>query len=83
MEDEQGAVEDPEEARYVNYFNVGYNAFEVIVEFGQSYEGQAKPLWLTRMVTTPSYAKRLLLLLDESLNKYEEKFGPIPRGDIA
>jgi len=83
MGEEQSAVEQPHEARYVNYFNVGYNAFEVVVEFGQSYEGQAEPLFLARMVTTPVYAKRLLLLLDDSLNRYEQQFGSIPQGDTA
>jgi Protein of unknown function (DUF3467) len=83
VSDEESAGEQPQEVRYVNYFNVGYNAFEVVVEFGQSYEGHVTPLWLTRMVTTPAYAKRLLLLLDDSLHGYEQRFGTIQSGEAV
>ncbi len=71
------------EARYVNAFSVGFNAFEVVVECGQAYEEQPEPLWHTRMITTPVYAKHLLELLKETLDRYEKTFGTIPRGDAA
>jgi hypothetical protein len=83
VSEEESGGDQPREVRYVNYFNVGYNAFEVVVEFGQSYEDQVEPLWLTRMVTTPAYAKRLLLLLDDSLHGYEQRFGTIQSGDAT
>ncbi|HTS26569.1 MAG TPA: DUF3467 domain-containing protein [Bryobacteraceae bacterium] len=80
-DDAGGSERPPIEARYANYFNIGYNAFEVVVECGQSYEGQSGPLWHVRMVTTPAYAKRLLELLKDSLDRYEQTFGVIPRGE--
>lgn len=73
---------DPDEieGRYGNHFTIGYNAFEVILVFGQFYEGNAQPQLHTRIVTGPAYAKDLLELLRESLEQYEKFFGPIPTG---
>ena len=73
-------LEDRSEGRYANYFNVGHNAFEVILEFGQFYEENEQPRLHTRIVTSPDYAKRLLELLQESLGQYEKQFGVIPFG---
>jgi len=65
---------DEIEARYSNYFVVGYNAFEVVVDFGQLY-ASVQPRFHTRIVTSPSYAKELLRTLRESLERYEDQFG--------
>ncbi len=72
--------EEVPEGRYANYFNVGHNAFEVILEFGQFYEGNQEPRMHTRIVTSPAYAKALLGLLQSSIAQYEGTFGPIPSG---
>jgi hypothetical protein len=64
------------EARYANYFKAGHNAFEVILEFGQFYEGDSQPRMHTRIVTTPAYAKTFLEILREALSRYESLFGP-------
>jgi len=65
------------EGKYANYFEVGYNAFEVLIDFGQLYvDGSNKQLH-TRVVTSPPYAKELLRLLSETIRQYEEGFGPI------
>lgn len=68
------------EGRYANYFNVGYSAFEVILEFGQFYEGSPQPQMHTRIVTGPAYAKALLEVLRSSIAQYEGAFGAIPTG---
>jgi hypothetical protein len=65
------------EARYANYFHVGHNAFEVMLEFGQHYEGASQPRMHTRIVAAPVYAKALLGLLDAAIAEYEKAFGPI------
>jgi len=74
-----GLDEDPE-GRYANYFKAGHNAFEVILEFAQFYEGDAQPSVHTRIVTSPAYAKTFLEVLRESLEKYESVYGPIVPG---
>jgi hypothetical protein len=67
------------EGRYANYFKVGYNAFEFLLDCGQFYsEGQETQLH-TRIITSPIYAKALLELLRESINRYEQTFGRIAK----
>ncbi len=68
---------DELEARYANYFHVGHNAFEVILEFGQHYEGARQAKMHTRIVVAPVYATALLGLLQTALADYERKFGHI------
>lgn len=74
-----GLNEDPE-GRYANCFNAGHNAFEVILEFAQFYEGDVQPRVHTRIVTSPAYAKTFLEVLRESLERYEAVYGSIVPG---
>lgn len=66
------------EGRYSNYFKVGYNAFEFLLEFGQMYVESKGEAIHSRIITTPSYAKALAELLAVSLAEYERQFGSIP-----
>jgi hypothetical protein len=68
---------DPLEARYANYFQIGQNAIEFIIEFGQLYANDAGPLLHTRVITSPVYAKNLVAVLQEALQKHEEQFGSV------
>jgi hypothetical protein len=73
---------DPQEARglegrYANYFQIGYNAFEFLIDFGQSYNEGEKAQFHTRIITSPIYAKMLLRLLRTSIEQYEQAFGAI------
>jgi len=65
-------------ASYANFVVVGHNAFEVVLEFGQVYEGNDEPHMHTRLVTTPAYAKAMLETLRTSLARFEAAHGPIP-----
>jgi hypothetical protein len=67
---------DSTEGKYANYFQIGHNAVEFIVEFGQLYSDATVPLLHTRIITTPPYAKTLLKLLQEALAEHEAQFGP-------
>jgi hypothetical protein len=68
------------EGRYANYFKVGYNAFEFVIDFGQHYtEGKGAQLH-TRIVTGPGYAKELLHFLQDCIDRYESDFGFINAG---
>ena len=62
---------------YANYFQIGHNGVEVVLDFGYGYDEEHSSLH-TRIVTTPRYAKALLQLLHESLERYEQAFGSIP-----
>ena len=61
--------------RYANYFKVGHNAFEVVLEFGERFSDANGAQLHTRIVTNPIYAQALLATLHDSLRQYEELFG--------
>jgi hypothetical protein len=69
---------DEAEARYANSFRVGYNAFEILLDFGQVSSMTACPRLQSRIITNPELANALLDMLEESLNQYQSEFGPIP-----
>jgi len=71
-------ISNEPEGRYSNYFKVGFNSFEFILDFGQAYEGVAAELHHTRLITGPAYAKALARLLLDSLEGYEQTYGTIP-----
>ena len=68
------------EARYANYFQIGHNAFEFLLEFGQASAG-THPLVHTRVVAGPAYAKLFSTMLVESIGQFEKNFGSIPEPD--
>jgi hypothetical protein len=65
------------EGRYANYFNVGHNALEFVLDFGQHYSENEEAELYTRIITSPCYAKELLETLRESIAQYEKAFGII------
>jgi len=73
------------EGRYANYFQIAHNAFEFLFDFAQAYDqdtvaAERKPPH-TRIVTSPVYAKTLLLTLQAAINQYEKTFGFISYND--
>jgi hypothetical protein len=56
---------DPD-GKYANYFDVGVNVNEVVIDFGQCYHGSL-PSVHTRIVTTTAYGRELLALLVRSI----------------
>jgi hypothetical protein len=70
----------PLEGRYANYFKVGHNAFEFLLDFGQYYRESQRAHLYVRIITAPIYAKALLKTLGESIEQYEQTFGTIPEG---
>ncbi len=71
----------PSQRPYVNYFQIGHNAMEVVLECGQYYAGDEQALIVSQVITSPYYAKRLLKLLHDALKQYEEEFGSIPNSE--
>jgi uncharacterized protein DUF3467 len=56
---------------------VGDNALEFVLDFGQFYPDAKKVQLHTRIITSPIYAKELLQLLQESIDRYQQTVGPI------
>jgi Protein of unknown function (DUF3467) len=67
----------PLEGRYANYFKVGHNAFELIIDCGQCYAEDQEPQLHTRIITSPAYGKALCKTLQDSLAEYEKTYGSI------
>jgi hypothetical protein len=75
-EDAQVKQPGPVEAKYSNFFEIGINALEFIIDFGQAFEGASeKPMVHTRIVTNPVHAQVLEALLNKVLAEYERKYG--------
>lgn len=68
------------EGRYANYFKIGYNAFEFLLDFSQLYPESEQAQPHTRIITTPSHAKALFATLKEAIDQYEQTFGAIKEG---
>lgn len=73
----QPESDQPKVAAYTNQFEIGFNAFEFLFDFGQTYQDEAGTRH-SRIVTTPVYAKVFRALLNRSISDYEEAFGNIP-----
>jgi hypothetical protein len=72
--DENGCLE----GRYANYFKVGHNAYEFVIDFGQAYEDDARKERIhSRIITSPVYAKGLLETLRDAIEQHEANFGRI------
>src|SRR5262245_9068834 len=63
--------------RYANYFEVGHNAFEFLLDFGQFYAEDGRARVHTRIIMSPTYAKALFRTFEQSLVRYEQSFGSI------
>jgi Protein of unknown function (DUF3467) len=82
LPDRQGSMrDDAVEGKYANYFQVGHNAFEFVIDFGQLYPDRQQQHVHTRIVTSPPYVKELLKVLKDSVQQYEKQFGTTDRAD--
>jgi hypothetical protein len=68
--------------RYANYFAIGYNEHEFVIDFGQSYSDNDHPELCTRIVTGPVYAKSLLKMLRDSIETFEATYGSISAEEL-
>ena len=73
----------PSKGLYANYFEVGHSAFEIVIDFGQRYEGQPPAPCHTRIVMTPLYAAALRQTLEGVLAEFGEQFGGPSSHDVA
>jgi Protein of unknown function (DUF3467) len=64
-------------ATYSNYFEVGHNAFEFLIDFGQFQPEHGKVSMHSRMVTGPVHAKLITKLLSEAIARFEDEHGEI------
>jgi hypothetical protein len=67
----------PSKGIYANYVEVGHTAFEIVIDFGQRYDGKGPSPCHTRIVMSPVYAEALRRTLDDALAQYRERFGTL------
>ena len=66
------------EGRYANYFKIGHNAYEFVIDFGQYYEvGVDLESIHSRIITSPTYVKSLIETLNDAIDQYENSYGKI------
>lgn len=75
-----GAAKPPL-ACYANYFEVGHNAFEFLLDAGQVEPQSGEIRFTSRIAISPVHAKLLSELLATSVAQFEQAHQPIP--DIA
>jgi len=69
--------EDIAQGQYVNFVMVNHNATEFVMDFVYVQPQQPRGKVLSRVITSPVHAKRLLMTLTDNLKKYERRFGTI------
>ena len=65
-------------ARYANYFEIGHNPYEFLIDFGQFQPEAANVLRHTRIIFGPTHAKLLEHMLHDAVQRYEVENGVIP-----
>ena len=66
---------------YTNLALLTHSETEIILDFLFIQPQSPKTKVLTRLVTSPVHAKRLLWALKDNIEKYEARYGPIPAGE--
>jgi len=81
QERERPAADEIGAALYVNYFEMGHNPFEFLVDLGQFHPGtngdDGTIVIHSRIALAPPYAKMLSDLLARMVHEHETEFGPI------
>jgi hypothetical protein len=72
-----GKERETPERRYADFVQVGHNAFEFMLDFGQMTEGGETVNYGIRVVGNPQFAKALWATLGEAICEYERAFGMI------
>ena len=62
---------------YTNSALISHSPTEFVLDFLFLQPQTPKAKVRARIITSPSHAKRLLLALQDNINKYEQKFGQI------
>jgi len=69
--------EKTSQGEYVNLVIVTHSPAEFILDFTRVLPGLPKAKVKSRVIMAPTHAKSLMMVLQENLRKYENKFGEI------
>ena len=76
--DQNKTTQDRLPSNYSNHLQVGYNAFEFLLEFAQFRENDTNIVNVAAIVTSPAFAKAFARTLNDSIASYQQRFGEIP-----
>lgn len=65
------------QGEYSNLAIVTHSPAEFILDFAQVLPGLPKANVKSRIIMTPSHAKTLMMILQDNIRKFEEKYGEI------
>lgn len=65
-------------AGYANYFEVGHNAFEFLIDFGQVDPQSGDVNFSSRIAVGPAQAKIFASLMEDAVRQFEDQHGAIP-----
>lgn len=71
------------QGKYVNLALISHSSSEFVFDFTSVLPGLPKPQVVSRVVMAPEHAKRLLLILQENMYKYEQQFGKIQLPEVV
>ena len=66
--------------KYSNLAIISHSHSEFIIDFATMLPGLQKAAVSNRIIMTPEHAKRLMLALQDNIQKYESQFGQITFG---
>jgi hypothetical protein len=69
--------EDVAEGTYSNLAIITHSHSEFIIDFIRMMPGVPKAKVKSRIILTPTHAKRLMMALGDNIQKFEESFGAI------
>lgn len=75
--------EEIAEGVYANLAMIAHSSSEFVIDFIRLMPGVPKAKVKSRIVITPEHAKRLLIALEDNVNKYEATFGEIKQAEEA
>ncbi len=82
MENKQGQIdvelsEEIAQGIYSNLAVISHSSSEFVIDFIRIMPGMPKAKVQSRIILTPEHAKRLMLALEENIDKFESFNGPI------
>lgn len=69
--------EETAQGRYANFAIVNHSPSEFVLDFVFVQPNQPRGKVLSRILTSPVHAKRLMLALQENMKRYEQRFGTV------
>lgn len=75
-------TEDVADGVYSNLAIISHSHSEFIIDFVRMVPNVPKAKVKSRIIVTPSHAKRLMKALAENINKYEQQFGIIDEANL-